>query len=94
MDNIVGGIKISNHHHYEHYNRNILYKDIVEVCLSVRVREGHAESIARKVCDEVDEWLAQHPEVTSHDIRTVATKCLRRHHPEAAYIYESQRNTI
>jgi hypothetical protein len=40
------------------------------------------------------EWLEQRPEVTSHDIRLVATRHLRAHHPDAAYLYEQHRTTL
>ena len=71
-----------------------LHASIVATCLSVRVPTGQAESIAASVCEAVIAWLQQHPEVTSQDIRIVATKHLRIQHPEAAYLYEQNRITI
>jgi transcriptional regulator NrdR family protein len=78
----------------EQFMRDKLHASIVSTCLSVRVPTGQAESIAHSVCDAVIAWLQQHPEVTSQDIRIIATKHLRVQHPEAAYLYEQNRITI
>jgi len=60
----------------------------------VRTPDGQAEAIADAVCDSVLAWLKTRPEVTSNDIRIIATKHLKNHHPEAAYLYEQHRITI
>jgi transcriptional regulator NrdR family protein len=78
----------------ESFNRDKLHTSIIAACLSVYVPDGQAESIAHAVCDGVVTWLQQHPEVTSRDIRTVATKNLKIYHPEAAYLYEQHHITI
>lgn len=78
----------------EQFMREKLHASIVAACRSVRTPEGQAEAIASAVCESVIAWLQQHPEVTSNDIRLVATKHLRVHHPEAAYLYEQHRITI
>lgn len=78
----------------EQFMREKLHASIVAACLSVRAPEGQAESVAHSVCDAVIGWLQQHPEVTSQDIRIIATKHLRIQHPEAAYLYEQHRTTI
>jgi hypothetical protein len=56
--------------------------------MSVRTPPGQAETIAHAVCDSVIGWLQDKPEITSHDIRRIASKHLRTHHPDAAYMYE------
>jgi transcriptional regulator NrdR family protein len=78
----------------EAFMREKLHASIVAACLSVRTPEGQAESIADAVCKSVIEWLETRPEVTSNDIRIVATKHLKNHHTEAAYLYEQHRITI
>jgi transcriptional regulator NrdR family protein len=78
----------------EQFTRKKLHDSIVAVCLCVRTPEGQAEAIAHAVCDAVTAWLQQHPEVTSNDIRLIATKHLRTQHPEAAYLYEQHNITI
>lgn len=71
-----------------------LHASIVAACLSVRTPIGQAESIARKVTEDVMDWLEDRPEVTSHDIRRVATRHLHTHHPDAAYLYQQYKITM
>ncbi len=87
-------IKRSGKRPSEKFNRQKLHSSIVAACLSVRVPEGQAEMIGNIVCSNVEEWLANRPEVTSNDIRIAATRHLTKHHPEAAYLYEQHRITI
>lgn len=94
MNLAVDIIKNNGRHRTEHFERNKLHASIVAACLSVYAPEGQAEATAHAVCDAVLTWLQQHPEVTSHDIRTIAAKHLKSYHPEAAYLYEQHRITI
>ena len=81
-------------HHSEQFDVEKMHKSIVAACLSSGVPDGHAESIARHITDEVIEWLKDKPEVTSDDLRRTATHRLRTHHPDAAYLYEHHRSTL
>lgn len=65
-----------------------LHQSVVAACLSVRAFEGEAHVTAERVCRHVIEWLMTKTEVTSADIRRVASQHLRQYHPEAAYLYE------
>ncbi|HEY8886753.1 MAG TPA: ATP cone domain-containing protein [Candidatus Microsaccharimonas sp.] len=78
----------------ETFNRDKLHQSIVAASLSARAPEGQADTIAYAVTNYVLEWLESRPEVTSHDIRLVATRHLRAHHPDAAYLYEQHRTTL
>lgn len=79
---------------HEQFSRDKLHASIVAACLSVRTPVGQAESIAHAVSNSVVDWLENKPEVTSQDLREVASKHLESHHPEAAYIYRQYRITI
>ncbi|MES2630593.1 MAG: ATP cone domain-containing protein [Patescibacteria group bacterium] len=81
-------------HHSEHFSHEKMHKSIVAACLSCGVPAGHAESIARRITEEVEDWLKDRPEVTSDDLRRTATQFLRTHHPDAAYLYEHHRSTL
>ncbi len=72
----------------ERFLRAKLHASVVAACLSVRTPPGQAETIAHAVCDSVIGWLQDKPEITSHDIRRIASKHLHTHHPDAAYMYE------
>lgn len=78
----------------EAYDRNKLRASIVAACLSVRTPEGQAEVTADAVCDIVDTWLSDKPEVTSDDIRRKAASALVRYHPEAAHLYKHHHMVI
>lgn len=78
----------------ESFDSKKLHDSILAACLSAQTAQGHAESIARKVTDEVVDWLRTRPEVTSHDLRRVAVRHLKNHHPDAAYLYEQHRITL
>lgn len=79
---------------FENFSRSKLHKSIVAACLSVHAIEGSAETAATAVCNAVDTWLKQRPEVTSEDIRRVATRTLEQHNPDAAYYYAQHKHII
>jgi len=87
-------VKRSGRRPTESFDRQKLYDSILAACLSAQTASGHAESIARAITDEVLEWLSSRPEVTSHDLRRVAARHLKNHHPDAAYLYEQHRITL
>jgi len=78
----------------EQFSHTKLHASILAACLSVRTPPGQAEVIARTVTASVISWLQTKPEVTSHDLRRIASQHLHTHHPDAAYIYEQHRITI
>lgn len=71
-----------------------LRASIVAVCRSVRAPEGQAEATADSVCDAVQRWLDDKPEVTSDDIRRKAATVLQKYHPEAAHLYKHHHMVI
>jgi transcriptional regulator NrdR family protein len=68
-----------------------LHASVLAACLSVRSPHGEAETAAVSVCDVVIGWLMNKPEVTSADVRRVASNHLQQLHPEAAYLYKHHR---
>ncbi len=75
-------------HDSEMFDPLKLHQSIVAACLSVRAFEGEAHATAERVCRCVMSWLMTKTEVTSADIRRVASSHLQQFHPEAAYLYE------
>lgn len=94
MDLAVDIIKHDGSRPTERFMRNKLHASIVASCLSVHTPEGQSEEIADAVCNAVIAWLHKHPEITSADVRRVAGRHLKCHHPEAAYLYEQYSITI
>jgi len=78
----------------ESFSEEKLHASIVAACMSVRTPVGQAESIAKAVTNSVVMWLENRPEVTSYDVRKVAAKHLRSHHPDASYMYEQYKVII
>ena len=78
----------------ESFDKAKLHQSIVAASLSARAPQGQAENIAIAVTNYVIKWLESRPEVTSNDIRLVATRHLKEHHPDAAYLYEQHRTTL
>lgn len=87
-------VKNSHHRHPEPFSRDKLHKSIVAACLTAGAPTGHAESLARRVVDDVETWLESRPEVTSSDLRRVAAHSLRTYHPDASFLYEHHRSTL
>lgn len=75
-------------HNSEQFDPLKLHQSVRAACLSVRALEGEAHLTAERVCRHVITWLTTKTEVTSADIRRVASHYLSIYHPEAAYLYE------
>lgn len=75
----------------ERFERTKLHASVLAACLSVRSPQGMAESAASSVCDIVIVWCKNRPEVTSDDLRRIASNHLEIIHPEAAYLYKHHR---
>lgn len=72
----------------ESFSRDKLHASVLAACLSVRSPHGEAETAAKSVCDVVVMWAGKKSEITSSDLRRIASGHLERIHPEAAYIYK------
>lgn len=71
-----------------------LHQSVSAACLSVRSFEGEAHTTAQRVCEKVIEWLENKTEVTTRDIRRVASNALSIYHPEAAYLYQHYESVV
>lgn len=87
-------VKSGPHREPEAFDQHKLHLSIVAACLASGAPTGHAESMARRVTEEVVIWLESRPEVTSDDLRRTASKYLKTYHPDASYLYEHHRSTL
>ena len=71
-----------------------LHASVLAACRTVRAFEGEAHDTAEHVCRHVIDWLEDKTEVTTEDIRRVASGHLATYHPEASYMYEQHRMII
>lgn len=88
MSQLIDVVKREGKRPNEYFNPAKLHASIKAVCLSVRSPEGEAETAAKNVCDAVLVWCSIRPEVTSTDLRRVASHHLNKIHPDAAYMYK------
>ncbi|HTK39231.1 MAG TPA: hypothetical protein VL362_00010 [Patescibacteria group bacterium] len=72
----------------EAFEAKRLADSIEAACLSVGLAHGLAEDTAKHAVKAVELWLVDRPEVTSDDIRRIATRALTIVSPEAAYLYK------
>ncbi len=94
MGKAIDIVKQSGRRPTESFSRDKLHASIRAACLSVRSPSGQAEKTAGDVCDAVIIWLDTRPEVTSSDIRRIASHNLEKFHPDAAYLYKHHRLII
>lgn len=78
--------------HSESYDERKLYASVYSSCIAVRESAPTAELIADKVCQDVGGWLSNKHEVTSADIRKMASVSLHDYNQDAAWIYRHHRN--
>ncbi len=71
----------------EHYEEQKVFASIYASCLAVHAPKSTAESIARQVTKNVNDWMAKKTEVTTHDIRKEVGKYLSNLEPHAGYFY-------
>ena len=91
---VVHIVKNGRRRKIEPFDQHKLHQSLVAACLASGTPTGHAEHMARRVTEDVIVWLQGHQEVTSNDLRRVASRHLRTYHPDASYFYEHHRSTL
>lgn len=81
-------VKRSGGRQTEEYSHSKLWASIEAACLSVNLSQGVASDAANHVTTAVERWLGSKHEVTSNDIRRIATDALTTVSPEAGYLYK------
>lgn len=87
-------VKQRDHGSPERFDPLKLHQSITAACLAARAYEGEAHMAAQHVCERVLRWINTKTEITSSDIRRVASSSLKIYHPQAAYVYEQYRLII
>lgn len=78
--------------HKEEYDNRKVYASVYAACLNVHVHTGEAELIADKVSKEIDIWIKDKSEVSSHMIFLQVAKSLRKYNPDASFMFETHRD--
>ena len=72
----------------ESFNADKLAASVAAACRSVNLPDGVATDTAQHVVHAVSLWLGNKSEVTSADLRRIATETLAIVSPEAGYLYK------
>lgn len=78
--------------HTEEFDERKLYASVYAALMSLRMTEEEAETISHMVTDDVKKVIAKKKELTAHSLHTEAVKCLKKYHPDAAYLYDTHRD--
>lgn len=78
--------------HIEPFDSRKIYASVFAACLAVRVTQPEAEIISDNVTKAIEEWIKDKPTITSHQIGRETARILTYYHPDAAYLYEHQRD--
>jgi transcriptional regulator NrdR family protein len=78
--------------HKEAFDEKKLYASVYAACMTLRMENEEAETIAQMVTDEVKTEIKDEKEVTSDALQKAAAKCLTKYHPDAAYLYKTHRD--
>ncbi len=77
--------------HVESYDERKLYASVYAAALATNQPVGVAELIAKEVVALTSEWLETKHEVTSNDIRRIASERLKSINSDVAYHYQHHR---
>lgn len=80
--------------HSVKFSNHIFISSILDEARSLGIPGGQAEEIAKSTLKFVKCWIANRSEVTSADIRRIATRHLKKLNPELAYMYSNHHQII
>ncbi len=78
--------------HKEKYDSRKIYGSAFYACRSTHMGKKDCEKIAAKVQTEMNKWLTGKKLVTSDQIFKEVAKRLKKHHKDAAFMYETHRD--
>lgn len=78
--------------HLETYDERKVYASCYSACLGTHLTKKEAESICEEVSKAVTKWVDGKKQVTSDDIFQKVVETLKKHHEDAAFMYETHRD--
>lgn len=75
--------------HKEKYDHRKVYAAVYAACLAAHIPDKKAETIASKVCNNVDRWIKSKKTVTAHQIYFQTIIHLKKLDKNAAFMYET-----
>lgn len=82
---------IKRHGREEHYDERKVYASAYAACLNAHLKKEEAERIASGVSMVITAWVDDRG-ATSDELFKKVTEELRRHNPDAAFMYETHRD--
>ena len=78
--------------HKEKYDEKKVYASVYAACYVCEMPEKGCEKIAKSVSSEVKALVNRNKIITSEDIFKHVTRILKKHHEDAAFMYETHRD--
>ncbi|MEX1051950.1 MAG: ATP cone domain-containing protein [Patescibacteria group bacterium] len=78
--------------HEETFDPKKVYASVYAACLAVRAERQEAELLAGEVMKDLEKWVADKHQVTSHQIAEQTVASLRLYNSDAAYLYQHHRD--
>ena len=78
--------------HREAFDGKKVYASVYAACLAVRCQTTDAELIASEVMKDIEKWVLDKHQVSSHEIAHATAKALRLYNSDAAYLYQHHRD--
>lgn len=76
------------------FSRLRLKRDIMREGRVLNRHTGAVEMIAERVCDEVEKWIGDRPEITEADLNRVTAARIRKYDVDLAYVYRNRGKII
>lgn len=78
--------------HSEMYDERKVYGSCFFACRNAHLSEQEAEAICEKVSAKVTKWIKERKVVSSNEIFRFLAEELKKHHEDAAFLYETHRD--
>jgi len=78
--------------HEEKFSEAKLRRTVVNACAAAHMGRDACSQTAKKVVAEIKSWVMKEKAVTSDEIFRRASKALKKHDKNAAYMYETHRD--
>lgn len=82
---------IKRNHKHETFDIRKIYASIYAACLSVHMPGPAAEQAAEAVSKDIKQWIETKAEVSTNDIRSLASKKLQQINHHAGLVYGNNR---
>ena len=83
---------VKRHGHVEKFDARKVYATVYEAVHATRATEEKAEKIASRVSQKITKMVEKMNQIPAHWIHAEVVKELKKHHADAAFMYETHRD--